>query len=168
MTFAGAVDVDGVAVLAGAAGARGDVLDAIVDHQGAVVAGLRPPHQDAVVAGPSHRVAGELQAARIEREDAGTLGACDGGAGHLALAGLQHDAVAAGGHDLAFGDAHAAGVREVHEAAALGEGQAGTVEREAGERQGVGAVSRHQRRPAREHEPGGAAHAGQLRPGRQI
>ena len=36
---AGAKRVDGVAVLAGAAGAVGDVLDAVVDHDGAVVAG---------------------------------------------------------------------------------------------------------------------------------
>src|SRR5262249_28505150 len=43
--------VDGVAVLARAAGAVVDVLDPVVDHEGAVVALGRAPDLDAVIAG---------------------------------------------------------------------------------------------------------------------
>src|SRR5690606_41131873 len=42
-----AEDIDGVAVLARAAVARRDVLDAIADHEGPVFAGLRTPDLDA-------------------------------------------------------------------------------------------------------------------------
>ena len=62
----------------------------------------------------------------------------------------------------------AAGVREMNETAAARQRPAGAVELEAGERQRVGAVGRDQRRAAREHEPGGAAHADELRSGRQV
>src|SRR6266542_6984217 len=58
--------VDGVAVLARAAAARGDILDAIVDHERAVVACLRPPDQDADVACLPDAVAADRQAARVE------------------------------------------------------------------------------------------------------
>src|SRR6202008_1440489 len=67
----GAEDVDGVAVLAGAAAARGDVLDAVVDHERAVLALFRAPDLDAVVAGALHNVAADRQPAGIEREDGG-------------------------------------------------------------------------------------------------
>ena len=48
---AGAKRVDGVAVLAGAAGAGLDVLDAVVEHQRAVVADRGAQDLDAVVVG---------------------------------------------------------------------------------------------------------------------
>ena len=58
--------VDGVAVLTGAAGTGDDVLDAVVDHQRAVVAGLVAEDFDAVVAGAGDRVLRDQQALGVE------------------------------------------------------------------------------------------------------
>ena len=60
------------------------------------------------------------------------------------------------------------GVYEVHEAAPLGERHAGSVERESRERQCISAAGRDERGAAGEHEAGGAAHADELRPRRQV
>jgi hypothetical protein len=52
----GARHVDGVAVLAGPAGTRVDVLDTVVDHDGAVVARRRAP-RDGVARNQQSRLA---------------------------------------------------------------------------------------------------------------
>ena len=125
----GAEYVDGVAVLAGAAGAVVDRLDAVVDDHGAVVAGSAAPDLDAVVAGAGNGVARDQQRARIEGmdRDVGAVGqdrvddlAVDRGAG---------DGGAAGAEDFAIGDLDAADVLEMHEAAPLGQAAALAVER---------------------------------------
>src|SRR5207248_6474358 len=67
--IAGAEDVDGVAVLAGTTGGVIDILDAVVDDERAVVALLRPVHENAAVAGAAHDVVLDRQAARIQLLD---------------------------------------------------------------------------------------------------
>src|SRR5262249_14783129 len=59
---AGAKHVDGVAVLAGAAGAVVDALDAVVSDDRAIVARLFTPDLDSVIAGAADRVARNQQA----------------------------------------------------------------------------------------------------------
>ena len=76
--------------------------------------------------------------------------------------------MAARGDDLAIGDPDAAGVGEMHEAAALGERHACAVERKPGQRQSVGVTGRDQRGTAAEDETGGAAHADDLGAGRKV
>src|SRR6185369_16575716 len=93
--IAGAEHVDGIAVLARAAGHVVDVLDAVVDHERAVVAFLRPVHQNATVTGAAHDVVLDRQAARVERVDGNVRGLRDGGVGHRALDLEQADAAAA-------------------------------------------------------------------------
>ena len=66
--IAGAVDIDAVAVLAGAAVGGADALDAVVGDQRAVFAFCRPPHQDAVIAAVADGVAGDLKPGCIDRE----------------------------------------------------------------------------------------------------
>ena len=82
---ASAEDIDGVAVLTGAAKARRNVLDTVLDHHGAVIARIRAPDQDPVVAGPADGVAGNHEATCVEREDSGRRGARDGVVRDLAL-----------------------------------------------------------------------------------
>src|SRR5581483_1476713 len=164
---AGAKYIDGIAVLPGAAGARGDVLDAVVEDERAVVAGLGAPHQDAVVGALAHRVGGDPEALRIEREDAGVARAAHGRARHLAFDSLQHDPVPGRRHNLAVADAYAPTFCEMHKAALRGKGDAGAVEHQSGERRGVGACRRDERRATRQDEPGCAAHADDLPARRQ-
>ena len=79
----GAEHVDGIAVLAGTSGFIGDVFDAVVDDERAVVAGLAAPDQNAAVAGALHRIAGDAQACGIVGEDRVIGGVDDGDAGHF-------------------------------------------------------------------------------------
>src|SRR5262249_10933996 len=118
----GAENVDAVAVLSGPAGAREDSFDAVVDHQRAVVAGLGAPHQYPIVGGGADDVAGNDQALRVERENGGARRIGHGRSGHLALDLGERDAVAAGGEDLAIGDAHRVAASEVDEAATFRQG----------------------------------------------
>ena len=70
----GAEHVDGVAVLAGAAGFVHDVFDAVVDDERAVIAGLAAPDQDAAIAGAAHGIAGDAQPARVDEKIAASAG----------------------------------------------------------------------------------------------
>ena len=130
--IAGAEDIDSVAVLAGAAGSGGNVLDAVVDDERAVIAGRATPDQNAAIAGAAHRVAGNAQAARVEREDANVSGA-DDVSGDVPLDRLERNAVAAGIHDLALGDMHRAALGEMQKAAPLGKRDGAAVENKAGD-----------------------------------
>ena len=61
----GAKHVDGVTVLAGAAGARERILDAVVGDRGAVAAFLALPNQNAAIAGLDDGVGGNHQPAAV-------------------------------------------------------------------------------------------------------
>src|SRR5882724_3574179 len=105
---AGAQGVDGVAVLPGAAGARFDVLDAVVRDQRAVVADRRAQDFDTVVAGACDAVARDDQAFRIERHDRRHRGVADDVAADIALDLFEPDRATAAADDLAIGDANVA------------------------------------------------------------
>src|SRR4029079_4200317 len=109
--------VDGVAVLPGAAGPGLDVLDAIVEHQRAVVADRGTQDLDAVVIGADNRVARHHQALRVERGDAGDRDIAKNIAADVAGDVLEPDAVAAAVDDLAVDDANVAPAEAMHEAA---------------------------------------------------
>src|SRR5262249_10158486 len=117
----GAKHVDGVAVLARAAGAVGDVLDAVVDDQRTVVAARRAPDLNAVVAGAIDPVARDHEAARIERMDGDVGRIRERGVDHLAVGGGADEAVAAGAPDLAVGYLDAAAIFQLHETAPFGQ-----------------------------------------------
>jgi hypothetical protein len=144
--IAGAEDIDSVAVLAGAAGPGGNVLDAVVDDERAIIAGRATPDQNAAIAGAAHRVAGNAQAARVEREDANVSGA-DDVSGDGPLDRLERNAVAAGIHDLALGDMHGAALGEMQKAAPLGKRDPAAVENKAGDGNVVACGRRQQRSP---------------------
>src|SRR5262249_22648243 len=92
---AGSVRVDAVAELAGAARCVADVLDAVVEHHGAVLAGDLAQDLDAVVAGLTHDVARDGEPPRFERDDGDVGGARNGRTADLARDALERDAVAA-------------------------------------------------------------------------
>jgi hypothetical protein len=165
--IAGAEDVDGVAVLAGATGDVVDILDAVVDDERTVVALLRPVHQNAAVAGAAHDVILDRQAARIERIDCNVRGLGDGGAGHRALDLKQTDTAAARTRDLAIHDAKVAALFEDHQSAVLRQRPATALDGETRERDVIAATCRNQRGTAGEDEPRRAAHANQLGAARQ-
>src|SRR6202011_2961279 len=105
---AGAKRVDGVAVVAGAAGAGLDVRDAVVEHLRAVVADGGAQDFDAVVVGTLNGVARNQQALRVERYDRGGGGIGDDVAADVAGDVLEPDAVATAAGDFAIGDADVA------------------------------------------------------------
>src|SRR5262249_21261731 len=113
--------VDGIAVLAGAAGAVADGLDAVVGHDGAVVARLRAPDLDAVVAGAADGVARDQEARCVQRMDRDLDRVIQRAAADLAAGCAARDAGAAGADHLAAGDAHALRALELNEPAPLGE-----------------------------------------------
>src|SRR5260370_29669903 len=119
--------------------ARGDVLDAIVEHEGAVIARLRAPDQNAVVARIADAIAADDHAAGVEREDGGPRGAADRIAGDLAFDALEGDAVTAGADDLAVLDPDAAAADEVDQTAAR-ERPRPPVEHHAGQRHMIGSL----------------------------
>src|SRR3974390_3475640 len=80
----GAKHVDGVAVLAGPAGTGVDVLDTVVDHDGAVVARSRAPDLDAVVAGARDAVARNQQPRGVEDVKRGLGAIAKGSVAHFA------------------------------------------------------------------------------------
>jgi hypothetical protein len=164
---AGAKDVDGVPVLPRPAGAGRDILDAVVEHQRAVIARLRAPHQDAVVAGAPNRVAGDSEALGIAREDRGTRCIRDARGGHLALGPLEQDAVSARVHERAVADAHPARLGETDEGASFRQRQPGAVERQSFERHVLRVRRDQQRGRAGKDQARGAAHTDELRPGRK-
>ena len=141
----GAKNVDGVAPLAGSAGFVHHAFDAVVDDQGAVVAGRAAPHQNAAVAGSADGVAGNLQPARIDRENGG-VAAVDRVGRDFALDHLERHAVAPGIDDLAIGDAHGAALRHVQKPAAFRQRNSGAVENDAGDGDMLAAARRHHRR----------------------
>src|SRR5207253_4793178 len=117
--IAGAEDVDSVAVLAGAASKVVDILDAVVDDERAVVALLRPVHENAAVAGAAHDVVLDRQAACIQRIDGDIRGLRDRGIGHCALDLEQTDTAAARARDLAIHDTDVAALFKDYQSAVL-------------------------------------------------
>ena len=112
---AGAVGIDGIAVLARAAGPVVGVLDPVVEHQRAVMSRGRADDLDAVVSRIGEGVAVDGQARGVVGKQRHVGGVRDGGAGDLALARCEQDAVAAGAQDRAIDDPHAAARFDVQE-----------------------------------------------------
>ena len=163
----GAEHVDGVAVLAGAAGLVHDVFDAVVDDDRAVIAGLAAPDQDAAIAGTAHGIAGDAQPARIDREDRG-ISRIDRVPGDVAGDGLERDAVAAGIDNLAIGDAHGTALRQMQQPTPLRKRDAGAVEYEAADAEVVAAGGRHHRRSSGHDDACCPRDAGDGGEGRQL
>jgi hypothetical protein len=151
----GAKDVDGVAPLAGSAGFVHHAFDAVVDDQGAVVARRAAPNQDAAIAGSANRIAGNLQPARIDRENGG-IAAIDRVGCDFAIDGLKRNAVAPGIEDLAIGDADRAALRHMQQPAAFRQRNSCTVKNDAGDSHMIAAGGRHHRRASRHHDAGRA------------
>src|SRR4029453_10922031 len=139
--IAGAEGVDGVAILAGAAGAGLDVLDAVVEHERAVITDCGAQDLDAVVVGAQDRVARDDQAKRIERDHSRGGDISEDVARDVAGDLLEPDAVAAAGGDVAIGDADVAPAEAMHEAAPLRQRNAAAVKRDAGEADTAGAFA---------------------------
>ena len=91
----------------------------------------------------------------------------DRGAGDLAFDPFEHDAVAARAHHLAVADRDAAPVRELDQAALLGQRLAAAVEDDAGEQDVVGAARNDDRRVVGRDDARRAGHADEPRAGRQ-
>ena len=150
-----------------AAGHRERVLDAVVDHLGAVVARLRAPHLNAVVRAVADRVARDHEGARVERMDRGAERAVDDRIDDLALDVLEHDAVAARADDLAVADRDRAPGRQLDQAGIGRQAAAAAVEDDAGEQDVVGAARNDQRRVVGRDDTRRAGHAEQARAGRK-
>ena len=159
---AGAEDVDGVAVLARAAALVGDVLDAVVEHQRAVVGLRRSPDQDAVVAGAADGVVLDRKAAGVHREDRGFGGVVYLGAGDGAFDAFEGDAVATRIDDLAIDDADRAAERQAHQRAVVRQRLVGAVDGQAGEGDVVCTARADHARAAGEDETRRAADADKL------
>src|SRR5690242_3840267 len=99
--IAGAIGVDGVAVLAGAAGTCLDVLDPVAFDQRAVIADRVAQDFDAVLRCPADGVAGYPKAARIERNDSGDRNVGEGVAAEVARDEFKPGAAASAGGDRA-------------------------------------------------------------------
>src|SRR5262249_44500922 len=138
---AGAEGVDGVAVLAGAAGTGLDVFDTVVEHQRSIVADRGAQDLDAVVVRAQDRVARDDQAERVEGDNGrrGDVGedVLRDVAGDL----LEPDAVAAARNDIAIVDANVTSAEAMHEAAALRQRDAAAVERDAAKADAAGAFA---------------------------
>ena len=161
--IAGAKRVDGVAVLPGAAGTGLDVLDAVVEHQRAVIADRGAQDLDAVVVGAEDGVARDQQAPRVERDDRGGGGVGDDVAADIAGNLFEPDAGAAAACYLAIDDADVGAAEAMHQAAPGRQRNAAAVERDAGEADVPGAFALQHRGAAVEDEFCRAAHADQLR-----
>src|SRR5690606_5744698 len=111
----GAVDVDGVAILAAPAGAGGGVVDAVVGDDAAVGPFLAPPDPDSAVAGAADDVARDLHAAAVVAEQGVVGSGRDRVHRDGAVALHQRNAVAAGAQDAAIGDAQRAHVLQLDE-----------------------------------------------------
>jgi hypothetical protein len=150
----GAKDVNGVAPLAGSTGFVHDAFDAVVDDQSAVVARRAAPDQNAAIAGAVDRVAGNLQAARIDRENR-RVAAADGVVGDFALDRLERNSVAPGIDDLAIGHTDRAPLRYLQQAAAFRQRNSRAVENDAGDSNIITASGGHHRRASRHHDARG-------------
>ena len=159
---AGAERVDGVAVLAGAAGACLDVLDAVVRNQRAVVADRRAQDLDAVVIGALDRVARHDQAECVERYHRGRRDSGKDIAGDIAGHLLQPDAVTAAVDDLALADADIAPTEAMHQATPRRQRNLAAIERDAAKPDMAFALALQHRGAAVENQPGRAAHADEL------
>src|SRR6185312_12499200 len=100
-----AEDVDAVAVFAGAAALRRDVLDGVAGDDAAVVALQALPDADAAVAGATDGVAAQDEAAGVGREQGRVGDGSDRVAFDDAVAVIERDAVAVGVADRAVDDA---------------------------------------------------------------
>ena len=136
----GAIDVDGIAVLASAAGARAGVIDAVVGDQAAVVPLDALTDTDAAIAGFGMTLAAMMRPRLSLQNSALSAAPVIVQCRHVAVAVLERDAVAAGAGDFAIGDADGLHVIEVHQAAIVRQRLAAAVEREAAERDGVGVL----------------------------
>ncbi len=103
------------------------------------------------------------QAERVERDDGGSGRLGDDVAADVAGNLLEPDAVAAAACDLAIEDADIASAEAMDQAAPRRQCNAAAVEREVGDADAAGAFALNHRGAAVENQPGGAAHADQLR-----
>ena len=164
----GAIHIDAVAPLAGAALLVGDVFDAVVDNQRAVIAGFAAPDQDAAIAGAANRIAGDAEAYGVIGENGIVRGRGDGIRRHLATDLLQRDAVAAGIDDFAIGDAHRGAFRQMDKPTAIRQRDCIAVEDEAAETDVIAAARRQQRRTSSHDQPRRTGDAGNGGIGRQL
>src|SRR5262249_53839721 len=138
--IAGAEYVDAIAVLARAAGAIEDRLDAVVDDEAAVVARLAAPDLDAVVTGAGDRVARDQEPARVERMDRDIDSVADRHAGDLAVNRTAVNCRSPGAGDRAIDDLDGAGALQMHEPAPFREPPPQAVEQEPRQRHVIGAL----------------------------
>jgi hypothetical protein len=164
----GAEDIDAVAVLAGAAGAVRDPLDAVVDDHRAVVATFATPDLDAVVAGADDGIARDQETARVERMNRNVGAVDDTRRRDFALDGAADDADAAAVANLAVRDLDCACMVELQQALPLGQAPPLSIERQAGERHVAGIRCRDQGSVVGNLQPGCAAHAEELGAGGQL
>jgi hypothetical protein len=134
------------------------VLDAIVEHHGAVMADAAADDHDAVVAGIRHRIARNGETAGVGGQQRHVGAIRDGRAGDFAGDAREADAVAAGCQYGAVHNPHAARLLDMHQPLVVRQRPQHAVEREAGERHRLAALRRNERRPAAEDEPRRAAH----------
>ena len=137
---AGAEDVDAVAVLAGAAGVGADARDAVAGDDAAVLAGLRAPHLDAVVAAVGDVVVHDLEARRVDAADGGLDGGGDGAVGDAAGAAFKRDAVGGAARELRWRSACRGELRARERRCVRVEHLVGAVEHDTFEQDAVGVV----------------------------
>ncbi len=134
MTLPARKAFDGVAVLARAAGSGLDVLDAVVDHDAAVVADDGCVKISMPLSEVSEIVVlRDQKSERVERHDGGGRDLAKGVAADFAGDVFQPDAVAAAVMISQSVDANVAAGEAVNEAAPVGQRQIAAVERQIGE-----------------------------------
>ncbi len=136
--------IDGVTVLSGAAGARLDVFDTVVDNHGAIVAHDISQDLDAVVRRILNRVLRDQKPECIERGERGVRGLADGVAADFTGDVLEPDAVAAAADDVAILHVDIEATQDMHQPAAVCEFDAAAVEREIGEGNTAGTLAANQ------------------------
>jgi hypothetical protein len=126
----GAKNIDAIAVLARSAGSVRDIVDLVIDHDGAVVAACRPPYLDAVVASQTNPVARNDKPATIEHVNGGIGSVVEHGLYHFA-AGLDADErVLPGARELAVRDLDRLTAFQLHEPPPLWQSPTSAVEGE--------------------------------------
>src|SRR6185295_11282012 len=164
---AGAEYIDGVAVLPGAAVARANLLDGVVEHQRAVFAGLAAPDLDAVVAGAAHVVARDDEAAGVQRENCGVGCTDERATGDFTADAVEMEAEAAGADEFAIRHAYALAIGEGDEADSFRQRLASAVESHTVDLDVASARRGEDRSGTVGDKAGRAGHAGDLDPRRQ-
>jgi hypothetical protein len=113
---AGPEDAHAFTVLARAASVGADAHDAVAGHDAAVLAGLRAPHLDTVVAAVGDVVVNDIEAQCVDAADGGLHGGGDGAVGNAAATGLKRDSVGGTAGERQMAQAHAARVADRDEA----------------------------------------------------